>query len=303
MGLDGGTIISRSDVVRGSSWRVASADGSCRSTRGGQIGASFVASKEGVPATENAHARWATCALTGEVLQEPVVCCRLGKLYTRENVLAFLLAKKGKVFLDEAAKWRFQNQSQFSKDFAHLRTTKDVFVLRTESSSSQPPAAASAIADRTHAEVRTREKDTDDNKKQRRKDDCHNSTCSSTADGSADYCSAERGRDCGNAASSSEQHRNRIEWVCPLTGAIAGSRQQAFSAIQVCGHLFSAKALREVGNGRCPTCDAAYDSDQVILINGSSEHMESLQKRLREEEKARRAVKRSKTEVVGHTLA
>ena len=36
MGLDGGTKISRSDVIRGSSWRLASTDTS-RSTRGGAI--------------------------------------------------------------------------------------------------------------------------------------------------------------------------------------------------------------------------------------------------------------------------
>jgi hypothetical protein len=37
MGLDGGTIISRSDVIRGQSWRVNEADSSSRSTRGGQV--------------------------------------------------------------------------------------------------------------------------------------------------------------------------------------------------------------------------------------------------------------------------
>jgi hypothetical protein len=36
MGLDGGTKITRSDVLRGASWRLATADGS-KSTRGGAI--------------------------------------------------------------------------------------------------------------------------------------------------------------------------------------------------------------------------------------------------------------------------
>lgn len=41
MGLDGGTIISRSDVLRGSSWRMSQADNS-RSTRGGTVSSSNV---------------------------------------------------------------------------------------------------------------------------------------------------------------------------------------------------------------------------------------------------------------------
>ena len=39
MGLDGGTYITRSDILRGQSWAVANADGT-RSTRGGAINAS-----------------------------------------------------------------------------------------------------------------------------------------------------------------------------------------------------------------------------------------------------------------------
>ena len=39
MGLDGGTYITRSDILRGQSWAVANAD-STRSTRGGAINAS-----------------------------------------------------------------------------------------------------------------------------------------------------------------------------------------------------------------------------------------------------------------------
>ena len=41
MGLDGGTIITRTDVLRGQSWRMAQADTS-RSTRGGTVSTSNV---------------------------------------------------------------------------------------------------------------------------------------------------------------------------------------------------------------------------------------------------------------------
>jgi hypothetical protein len=40
MGLDGGTIITRSDVLRGSSWRLNQSNAASRSTRGGSVSAS-----------------------------------------------------------------------------------------------------------------------------------------------------------------------------------------------------------------------------------------------------------------------
>jgi hypothetical protein len=42
MGLDGGTVISRSDVLRGSSWRLSQANSDSRSTRGGAVSTSEV---------------------------------------------------------------------------------------------------------------------------------------------------------------------------------------------------------------------------------------------------------------------
>lgn len=42
MGLDGGTVISRSDVLRGSSWRLNQSNAGSRSTRGGSVSTSEV---------------------------------------------------------------------------------------------------------------------------------------------------------------------------------------------------------------------------------------------------------------------
>lgn len=42
MGLDGGTVISRSDVLRGSSWRLNQSNSGSRSTRGGAVSTSQV---------------------------------------------------------------------------------------------------------------------------------------------------------------------------------------------------------------------------------------------------------------------
>ena len=84
MGLDGGTIISRSDILRGQSWEVANSDGGAStSSRGGQLSANKVHTgrRRADPAAQR-RARWSHCALSGEPLREPIVCCGLGRLYT-----------------------------------------------------------------------------------------------------------------------------------------------------------------------------------------------------------------------------
>lgn len=129
MGLDGGTIISRTDVLRGASWRVASRDAGARSTRGGQVADTYVASKEGASAADTTAARWSACALTGEPLRAPVVACLLGNLYNRESVVKLLLGRKG-VFADDAAKWQYTNMIAASNAWAHLQSLKDVFQLQ-----------------------------------------------------------------------------------------------------------------------------------------------------------------------------
>jgi hypothetical protein len=52
MGLDGGTIISRSDVLRGASWELSQADTS-HSTRGGTVGTATVYKKRKLGARED----------------------------------------------------------------------------------------------------------------------------------------------------------------------------------------------------------------------------------------------------------
>ncbi|GAQ79533.1 hypothetical protein KFL_000320310 [Klebsormidium nitens] len=129
MGLDGGTIISRSDVIRGQSWRVNQADSSSRSTRGGQIGDGYVAPREAASAEDLVVAKWSSCSLTGQALREPIAACHLGRLYNRESVLEFLLAKND-LFLDESSEWRYDNQKQFAEDFGHLKSAKSIFEVQ-----------------------------------------------------------------------------------------------------------------------------------------------------------------------------
>ena len=99
MGLDGGTIPTRSDILRGQSWRLANNDaGAQRSTRGGQLtatGALATAGLEHRDRRQDAADGWAMCALAGTPLvNKPgsVVACELGHLYMRDSVIEFLPA-------------------------------------------------------------------------------------------------------------------------------------------------------------------------------------------------------------------
>lgn len=112
MGLDGGTIISRSDILRGQSWDVANADGGAStSSRGGQLSAGKVhTGRRRVDPAERRRARWSHCALSGEPLREPIVCCGLGRLYNREALIEHALANAG-TFVSERSTYAYANRT------------------------------------------------------------------------------------------------------------------------------------------------------------------------------------------------
>lgn len=99
MGLDGGTIATRTDLLRRSSWRLANHDsGSQRSTRGGQLTATGALSSTGIERVDARTAAidaFSTCSLSGTTLPKApspgeVVACSLGQLYKREAVVEWL---------------------------------------------------------------------------------------------------------------------------------------------------------------------------------------------------------------------
>ena len=72
MGLDGGTIVTRTDVLRGSSWRLANQDdGRQRSTRGGQLTATGALLRDAAADRDAAYNRWSCCALSGRSPSRP----------------------------------------------------------------------------------------------------------------------------------------------------------------------------------------------------------------------------------------
>ena len=98
MGLDGGTIASRSDLLRRASWRLTTSNADTRSTRGGQLGAADALNTAGLERRDqlqDAIDFFSTCALSGTAFPRApgpreVVACGLGRLYLRDAVVAFL---------------------------------------------------------------------------------------------------------------------------------------------------------------------------------------------------------------------
>lgn len=131
MGLDGGTIATRTDVLRRSSWRLATSDGGAhRSTRGGQLGAVEATAASGVEGRSrqrDAADAFSTCALSGEALPlrpapGEVVACGLGWIYSRDSVVLYL--SRAERFAPGVT-----DVAALEATFGHLQTLRDVFSL------------------------------------------------------------------------------------------------------------------------------------------------------------------------------
>jgi hypothetical protein len=120
MGLDGGTIPSRADILRRSSWRLANADKS-RSTRGGNVDHLINTEGAQVNKQEQARIKWTVCSLSGAPLVQPVVACDLGRLYNRVSVVEFLL---------RAGMFAHNHDELKKNGFGHIKSLKSVFELQ-----------------------------------------------------------------------------------------------------------------------------------------------------------------------------
>jgi len=132
MGLDGGTIPSRADILRRSSWRLANTSTS-RSSRGGNVD-NLPSSEPGQGTKqEQARQKWRVCSLSGERLKAPIVICELGKLYNRASVVEFLLGEG--IFVN--------NREELKKNgFGHITSIKNVIeVLLTKNEASDSKKA------------------------------------------------------------------------------------------------------------------------------------------------------------------
>uniref|UniRef100_A0A7N0RFG1 Ubiquitin-like domain-containing protein n=1 Tax=Kalanchoe fedtschenkoi TaxID=63787 RepID=A0A7N0RFG1_KALFE len=79
---------------------------------------------------------------------------------------------------------------------------------------------------------------------------------------------------------------------CPITGLEFNGKYK-FLAIRTCGHVLSAKALKEVKALGCLVCHKEFSEDDKIVINGSEEEVAALRERM-EEERVKFREKKSK---------
>jgi len=80
MGCDGGSIVSRRDIIV--------------KTKKQSTTTTTTTNNNNADDQSNMEQLWNTCAYSGEPLKEPIVCCRAGQLYNKESILELLIQKK-----------------------------------------------------------------------------------------------------------------------------------------------------------------------------------------------------------------
>ncbi|KAF8074409.1 hypothetical protein N665_1104s0017 [Sinapis alba] len=75
------------------------------------------------------------------------------------------------------------------------------------------------------------------------------------------------------------------QFQCPVSGLEFNGKYKFF-ALRGCGHVMSAKALKEVKSSSCLVCHADVKDSDKIVINGTEEEVSLLRERM-EEEKAK----------------
>lgn len=79
---------------------------------------------------------------------------------------------------------------------------------------------------------------------------------------------------------------------CPISGVEFNGKCK-FLALKTCGHVLSAKALKEVKSSTCLVCHVGFSEADKIVINGNEEEVVALRDRM-EAEKAKVRVKKMK---------
>ncbi|RAL37731.1 hypothetical protein DM860_000425 [Cuscuta australis] len=80
---------------------------------------------------------------------------------------------------------------------------------------------------------------------------------------------------------------------CSVSGLEFNGKYKFF-ALRTCGHVFSAKALKEVKSSACLVCHKEFVENDKIVINGSEDEVAALRERMEEEKVKLRDGKKSK---------
>ncbi|XP_059117975.1 replication termination factor 2 [Peromyscus eremicus] len=87
--------------------------------------------------------------------------------------------------------------------------------------------------------------------------------------------------DKGNTKGDKHDDLQRARFICPVVGLEMNGRHR-FCFLRCCGCVFSERALKEIKAEVCHTCGAAFQEDDVIVLNGTKEDVELLKKRMEE---------------------
>ncbi|XP_060775346.1 replication termination factor 2 [Neoarius graeffei] len=82
-------------------------------------------------------------------------------------------------------------------------------------------------------------------------------------------------------------------FICPVVGLEMNGKHK-FCYLLTCGCVFSERALREVKTEICHKCGDPFHEDDIVVLNGSKEQQEKLQKAMEERRVKAKATKKSK---------
>ncbi|KAF6284814.1 replication termination factor 2 [Rhinolophus ferrumequinum] len=102
--------------------------------------------------------------------------------------------------------------------------------------------------------------------------------------------------DKGNTKGDKHDDLQRARFICPVVGLEMNGRHR-FCFLRCCGCVFSERALKEIKAEVCHTCGAAFQDDDVIVLNGTKEDVEMLKSRM-EERRLRARLEKASCQVV-----
>lgn len=82
-------------------------------------------------------------------------------------------------------------------------------------------------------------------------------------------------------------------FICPVVGLEMNGKHK-FCYLHTCGCVFSERALREVKTEICHKCGDPFHTDELVIINGTKEEQENMQKAMGERRAKAKTKKKSK---------
>jgi hypothetical protein len=82
-------------------------------------------------------------------------------------------------------------------------------------------------------------------------------------------------------------------FICPVTGLEMNGKQK-FNFIWKCGCVLSERAIKEVKSEACHKCGQPFTENDIIIMNGTDEELESLQKKMHDRRRLAKLEKKKK---------